>query len=188
MSFVPWQVKLMHLNRLTPLLLCLATLVAAISWCNHKYGLLCVETTYLPTSIMTLHNTQVVTRRSARNLQRLAGIVNPINSGVSQNNSENRCILLGSITGTENTKSPSRIPNVSNSIYPGSADGTENTKSPTRIPNVSYNIYSSSVDGTENTKSPTRIPNVSNGATAQIVFQKMWPNQTLLVRIREGIS
>ena len=115
---------------------------------------------------MTLQNTQVVTRRSARNLQRLAGIDNPINSGVSQNNSENRCILLGSVTGTENTKSPSRIPNVSNSIYPGSVDGTENTKSPTRIPNVSYNIHSSSVDGTENTKSPTRIPNVSNGATA----------------------
>ena len=86
---------------------------------------------------MTLHNTQVVTRRSVRNLQRLADIDNPINSGVLQNNSENRCILLGSVTGTENTKSPSRIPNVSNSIYPGSIDGTENTKSPTRIPNVS---------------------------------------------------
>ena len=36
---------------------------------------------------MTLHNTQVVTRRSARNLQGLAGIDNPINSGVPQNNS-----------------------------------------------------------------------------------------------------
>ena len=166
----------MHsISLIFPLLLCLVALVTTAitpsERCKYNscpcyfgtYKLYCLN--------MAQKNTSMVTRRSARNLQRLAGATSLNDSGAASADSDNphahhrdntipkfrknsnvnrHARTRQSVNGTENMKSPTR--NLLRNIH-----GTENiVKSPARNPGF--------VNGTEISKSPVRNPMYTCGA------------------------